>query len=106
MLSVFSLFAVVLISASSFAQTFDANMVDAAARKSKSDSIMFRQESYEEEMQRRAYEEEMQRRAYEEEMQRRAYEEEMRRRAEYEEEMRRQAQIEQELASDGKLKVI
>lgn len=91
MLSVFSLFAVVLISASSFAQTFDANMVDAAARKSKSDSIMFRQESYEEEMQRRAYEEEMQRRAYEEEMQRRAYEEEMRRRAEYEEEMRKKA---------------
>lgn len=92
MLRFLSLFTVVLMSTASYAQSFDADMIDAAARSAKSDSIMFRQMSPEEQMQRQAYEEQMrQRAAYEEEMQRRAYEEEMRRRAEYEEQMRRKA---------------
>ena len=91
MLGFFSFLITVLIYTSSFAQSFDANMVDAMARNSKSDSIMFRHENPAEQMQRRAYEEEMSRRAeYEEQMQRRAYEEEMRRRAEYEEQMRQE----------------
>lgn len=67
----------------SFAQSFIADEIDAAARNAQSDSIMFSNIDSEEEMQRRAYEEQMQQRAeYEEQMRKKAYEEEMRRREE------------------------
>jgi len=67
----------------SFAQSFIADEIDAAARNAQSDSIMFSNINSEEEMQRRAYEEQMQQRAeYEEQMRKKAYEEEMRRREE------------------------
>ena len=65
------------------AQNINADEIDASVRAAKSNSIMFRSSTPEEQMQRQAYEEEMKRRAeYEQEMQRRAYEEEMKRREE------------------------
>ena len=83
MIQILSVFAVILINFPVFAQNADSYNIDALARSAKSDSVMFRQISPEEQMQRQAYEEEMRKRAeYEEQMRQKAYEEEMRRRAE------------------------
>ena len=83
MLQAISLFAIIFATFPIFAQTIDSNDIDALARSSRSNSVMFRQVNPEEEMQRRAYEEEMKRRAeYEEQMRKKAYEEEMKRREE------------------------
>ncbi len=83
MIQILSVFAVILVNFPVFAQNIDNYNIDALARSAKSDSVMFRQISPEEQMQRQAYEEEMRKRAeYEEQMRQKAYEEEMRRRAE------------------------
>lgn len=91
MLQIIAVIALVLGIGVCNAQGLDASQIDAAARASKANSVMFNrfapgspmQQAYEEEMKRRAYEEEMKRRAeYEEAMRQKAYEEEKRRREE------------------------
>ena len=91
MLQIIAVIALVLGIGVCNAQGLDTSQIDAAARASKANSVMFNrfapgspmQQAYEEEMKRRAYEEEMKRRAeYEEAMRQKAYEEEKRRREE------------------------
>ena len=81
MLRIFVLFLLIAMVNICYAQGVDINQIDAVAKSSKIDSIMFRGQDADD-MLARAYEEEMKRKAYEEEMRRKAYEEEMRRRAE------------------------